>query len=74
MIPIDYHIDELQKGFLNMEMQMAKYEKQYRMTTKEFYNRFISNNLEEHNEDFLSWSGIYEIWLENKNDLEEFAE
>ena len=37
---IDYQIAELQKSNLNLKLDLADIEKQYKMTSKEFYQQF----------------------------------
>ncbi len=67
---IAYQITELKKGILNLRLDMKQFEEKYRITTEEFYQQFeqcISGD----NEDFIVWSGIYEIYRENEQRLQE---
>ncbi len=67
---IAYQITELQKGILNLRLDMKQFEEKYRITTEEFYQQFEQGILGD-NEDFIVWSGIYEIFRENEQRLQE---
>jgi len=67
---IAYQITELQKGILNLRLDMKQFEEKYRITTEEFYQQF-EQGISGDNEDFIVWSGIYEIFRENEQRLQE---
>ena len=67
---IDYQIAELQKSNLNLKLELADLEKQYQMTSEEFYQKFSQGILGDA-EDFMIWSGLYEMLLQNKANLHE---
>jgi hypothetical protein len=65
---IAYQISELQKGILNLRLDMKQFEEKYRMPTEEFYRQF-EQGISGDNEDFIVWSGIYEMLCENEQRL-----
>ena len=67
---IDYQIAELHKSNLNLKLELADLEKQYQMTSEEFYQKFSQGILGDA-EDFIIWSGLYEMLLQNKANLHE---
>lgn len=67
---IAYQINELQKGILNMKLDMRQFEKKYQLSTEEFYRQF-EEGISGDNEDFIVWSGIYEMFCENEQRLRE---
>jgi len=68
---IDYRIRELQKGIRNIEIDFAKYEKQYSISTSDFYANFTQGKYGDENNDFLIWSGEYEAYTEFRNELKQ---
>ncbi|MFM7787659.1 MAG: hypothetical protein ACKO90_05665 [Microcystis panniformis] len=67
---IDYQIAELQKSNLNLKLDLAALEKQYQMTSPEFYQQFSCGILGDEL-DFIVWSGLYEMLLQNEANLQE---
>lgn len=67
---IDYQIAELQKSNLNLKLELADLEKQYQMTSEEFSQKFSQGILGDA-EDFIIWSGLYEMLLQNEANLHE---
>ncbi len=67
---IDYQIAELQKSNLNLKLDLADLEKQYKMTSQEFYQQFSRGILGDES-DFIVWSGLYEMLLQNEANLQE---
>lgn len=65
---IVYQIKELQKGILNLRLDLREFEEKYQMSSDEFYKEF-SQGISEDNEDFIVWSGIYEMLRENEMKL-----
>ncbi len=65
---IVYQIKELQKGILNLRLDLREFEEKYQMSSEEFYKEF-SQGISEDNEDFIVWSGIYEMLRENEMKL-----
>ena len=71
---LKYHIDQLKKGIKNIQLDLAEFEQKYGMTTEEFYRDFIKGKLADENNDYMEWSGEYEILLDYKKELKEFEE
>jgi hypothetical protein len=65
---INYQITELQKAILNSQLDLQSYEKNYQMPSDSFYEKFLQGELND-DEDFMIWSGLYELLIENKNKL-----
>jgi hypothetical protein len=65
---INYQITELQKAILNIQLDLQSYEKNYQMSSDSFYEKFLQGDLND-DEDFMIWSGLYELLIENKNKL-----
>ncbi len=65
-------MEQLTLTFLEIErMQFAlqKYETKYNMTSKEFYRKLENGEVGD-DRDFVMWSGIYELLLDSKKQLE----
>jgi hypothetical protein len=69
---IHYQIAELQKSNLNIKLDLKEFEKKYKMTSEAFYTKFTQGELDDA-EDFMSWSGLYEMFCQNQNQLNELA-
>ncbi len=67
---ISYQINELQKGILNLRLDLKQFEEKYQMSTDEFYRQF-QKGISGDSEDFIVWSGIYEMFRENERRLQE---
>jgi hypothetical protein len=67
---IEYQIKELQKGIMNLRLDMKEFEEKYRMSSDEFYHKF-EQGISGDDEDFTVWSGIYEMFCENEKKLSE---
>ena len=50
----------------DMQSEIQKFEARYQMTSETFYQQFIQGILDDR-EDFIIWSGLYELLLDNKN-------
>ena len=62
---IAYQVSELQKGFLNLRLELDDFERKYNMTSAEFYKDF-SDGLLEDESDFIIWAGLYEMLCQNQ--------
>ena len=62
---IAYQVSELQKGFLNLRLELDDFERKYNMTFAEFYKDF-SDGLLEDESDFIIWAGLYEMLCQNQ--------
>jgi hypothetical protein len=69
---IHYQISELQKSNLNIKLDLKEFEIKYKMTSETFYKNFTQGGLDDA-EDFMIWSGLYEMFCQNKNQLNELA-
>ena len=67
---IDYQIKELQKGIVNLSLDLKEFEDKYSMSSEEFYHKF-EQGISGDDEDFILWSGLYEMYNENKQKLSE---
>jgi hypothetical protein len=67
---IAYQVAELHKGILNIRLDLKQFEKQYQMTTEDFYQQFIQGRLHDQ-EAYMIWAGIYEMLRENEQRLQE---
>jgi hypothetical protein len=67
---ISYQISELQKGILNLRLDLKEFEQKYQMTSEDFQERF-SQGLLGDDVDFMVWSGLYEMLCHNQMQLSE---
>ena len=67
---INYQIAELRKANLNIILDLRQFEKQYQQSSIEFYQAFNTAKLND-KEDFIIWAGIYEMLLDNQQQLVE---
>lgn len=65
---ISYQIAELQRGIVNLRLDLKAFEEKYRMSSGDFYRKF-SQGLSGDDEDFIIWAGIYEMLRENETKL-----
>jgi hypothetical protein len=69
---IEYHKNKLRKEIARLQLDLNDFEKDYKMTSMEFFEKFESGNLGDER-DFIVWSGIYEMFLESKQKLEQLS-
>jgi hypothetical protein len=50
----------------DLEIDLQEFEARYQMTSETFYQQFAQGILDDR-EDFILWSGLYELLLGNKN-------
>lgn len=67
---IDFQIHELKRGILNLRLDLKKFETQYQMPSEFFYHQF-EQGLMDDQEDFMLWSGLYEMLRDNQQRLQE---
>ena len=67
---INSRVNELKNGIHNIEIDLREFERRYRLSSDDFYRQFKNGEMED-SEDFLLWSGIFEMQLENKKKLVE---
>ncbi len=67
---IRYQVDELKNSIHNIEIDLRELEQKYSLSSEEFYRKFTNGELGDE-EEYILWSGIYEMQLENKKKLTE---
>jgi hypothetical protein len=67
---IKNQINELKNGIHNIEIDLKEFEQRYHLSSEDFYHKFKNGKLGDQ-EDFMLWSGIYEMQLQNKKKLVE---
>ena len=67
---IAYQVSELQKGILNLRLELDDFERKYSMTSAGFYKDF-SDGLLEDETGFMVWAGLYEMLCQNQAQLSE---
>ncbi|WP_287693296.1 hypothetical protein [Microcystis sp. M078S1] len=55
---------------MNLKLYLADLEKQYQMTSTEFYKQFSQGILGDESA-LIVWSGLYEMLLQNEANLQE---
>lgn len=66
---INDQIREIKLGIHNIEKDLKQFENKYNMDSKLFYEKFSNGELSDEN-DFITWSGIYEMYLKDKEKIE----
>ncbi len=66
---IDYQISELKLGLYNIEKDLKQFEIKHNMDSKLFYKKFETGKIGDE-DDYMIWSGIYEMFLRDKQKLE----
>lgn len=68
MMLLIYEISQLKKGINNIEIELKKFEKKYDIYSEEFYKKFEKGEFGDE-DDYMIWSGIYEMLLQYKSKL-----
>ena len=63
-----YKILELKKANSNIKKDMRRFERKYKLSSNEFYAKFEEGKFGDE-DDFMLWSGIYELYQTNSNEL-----
>ncbi len=66
---IDFHEKKTKREIARMEQDLYMYETKYKMASPIFYDQFEAGQLPD-SQDFVVWSGIYEMLLESRQKLE----
>ncbi len=66
---IDAQIDELKRSVLSIKNDLKEFEKKYNKDSQLFYKEFMEGELGDNN-DYMIWSGIYEMYLRDKEKLD----
>ena len=69
---IEYHKKSIRREIARMQGDLLRYEDQYEMSSETFYRKFDQGELED-SQDFIVWSGTYEMQQESKNQLEQLS-
>ncbi|OHD07469.1 MAG: hypothetical protein A2086_02880 [Spirochaetes bacterium GWD1_27_9] len=67
---INYQINEMKKGIVNIKNDLISFEKKYNMSSEEFYNKTNNGELDDR-KDFIIWAGIYEMYISNIEKVKE---
>ncbi len=67
---ISYQIKQLEQAIFNIEKDLRQYEKQYQLSSKEFYELFTQGKYGDE-DDYMIWSGLYELNKKNKSELKQ---
>jgi hypothetical protein len=63
-------ITRLQEAILNLRLDLKVFEQKYEITSEQFYQEFSQGILSDE-EDFMIWSGLYEMLQKNKIQLQQ---
>jgi hypothetical protein len=66
---INYQIQELQRGILNLRIELDEFERKYQMSSELFYKKFSQGILND-GADFMVWSGLVELMRHNQSQLQ----
>ncbi len=66
---VDYHVARLKREIIRMQIALNKYEIKYDIKSDKFYDKLENGELGD-DRDFLTWSGIYELLLDSKKQLD----
>ncbi len=69
---IAYQIAELQKGIVNIRLDLKKFEEKYKQPTEEFYQQYTQGQTDD-SEDSMLWAGLYEMLRDNESKLRDLA-
>jgi len=67
---IDNKINDIKLGIYNMKRELNKFEKKYLISSEEFYEKFEAGEFRDE-DDFMLWSGIYEMYLRELQELKQ---
>ena len=67
---IKNQINELKNGIHNIEIDLKEFEQKYQLSSEDFYDKFKNGKFDDQ-EDFILWSGIFEMQVRNKKKLVE---
>lgn len=62
---MEFHIKKIQRKIVSMRSNLKQYEEQYDMASAEFFEQFENGQLED-SQDFVLWSGIYEMQVNSQ--------
>ena len=62
----------MQRAILNLRLDLKIFEEKYQITSKQFYQEFSQDILADE-EDFIIWSGLYEMLKQNEIQLQKLT-
>jgi len=65
---LSYKTAQLEKAIFNIEKDLRKFERKYNISSQAFYQQFDEGKFGDE-DDYMVWSGIYEILQENRAEL-----
>ena len=66
---VEFHRKNTQREIVRIQTDLDAYEQKYDMSSKHFYEAFERGELED-SEDYILWSGIYEMQQDSKKRLD----
>jgi hypothetical protein len=66
---INDQVVRLQRAILNLRLDLKIFEQKYQITSEQFYQEFSQGILADE-EDFMIWSGLYEMLSQNEIQLQ----
>lgn len=66
---IDFKIKDLKSGIQNIEFDLTQFERKYGIDSSTFYEKFSNGLISDENDDFIQWSGEYEVLQDFRNEL-----
>jgi len=69
---IAYQIAELQKGLMNIRLDLKQFEEKYKLSSADFYQQYTQGKTDD-SEDAMLWAGLYEMLRDNESRLLELA-
>ncbi len=70
---IDFQIQELRRGVLNMKKDLSDFELKYKMSSSVFYQKFDLGEIVD-SQDFMIWAGVYEMYLRDVEKLKQIQQ
>lgn len=70
MLSLQLDVQPATESLLNLRLDLKKFESQYQMPSDIFYHQFEQGLIDDH-EDFMLWSGLYEMLQDNQQRLQE---
>ena len=69
---INDQVARLQRVILNLRLDLKIFEEKYQITSEQFYQEFSQSILADE-EDFMIWSGLYEMLSQNEIQLQKLV-
>ncbi len=69
---IAYQISELQKGIVNIHLDLKKFEEKYTQSSEKFYQQYTQGQTDD-SENAMLWAGLYEMLRDNESKLRQLA-